>query len=520
MCIIIPATFPEQGRMENLYRNSICLITPPSNFLVDERVFVNLGILKVAAVLEQSGYDVEVLDFSGIHDYAPSLHNQLMSSGCRTFGITGTTPQMPDVINIARQIRAVLPGARIILGGPHITLALSSAKKELSRGIIGRATKAFNSLKTCFDVLVSGDGEKAIFEALREDAPQLIDANDHHSLLFLSSNDFNALPFPARHLIDLPSYRYSIDGAPATSIIGQLGCPFTCAFCGGRDSPSHRMVRIRTVDSIIDEIRMLYETCGFTGFKFYDDELNVNPHFTELLDRLITLQVQLGVRFHFRGFVRAELFNERQAKAMLQAGFRWILSGIESGSPRMLENMNARAGREENLRFIETAHKHGLMVKALMSIGHPGESHKTIDETRDWLQKAAPDDFDITLITPYPGSAYYDRSAPVLENPDMWVYTAPLTGDKLYCPEIDYTQTSVYYNGNPYRRNPVFTATDHLTSKDLLKLRNELEHDLRAALGTPYNASGDTLHYFDHSMGQTGGLPEHILKTRHVSLVA
>ena len=33
----------------------ICLITPPSIFLLDERVFMTLGILKVAAVLEQAG---------------------------------------------------------------------------------------------------------------------------------------------------------------------------------------------------------------------------------------------------------------------------------------------------------------------------------------------------------------------------------------------------------------------------------------------------------------------------------
>ncbi len=31
----------------------ICLIIPPSPFLLDERVFVQLGILKIASVLEQ-----------------------------------------------------------------------------------------------------------------------------------------------------------------------------------------------------------------------------------------------------------------------------------------------------------------------------------------------------------------------------------------------------------------------------------------------------------------------------------
>ena len=38
----------------------ICLLIPPSLFLLDERVFMSLGILKVAAVLEQEGVGVEV----------------------------------------------------------------------------------------------------------------------------------------------------------------------------------------------------------------------------------------------------------------------------------------------------------------------------------------------------------------------------------------------------------------------------------------------------------------------------
>ena len=47
----------------------ICLIIPPSPFLLDERVFMHIGILKVAAVLEQRGYGVDVLDLAGIENY-------------------------------------------------------------------------------------------------------------------------------------------------------------------------------------------------------------------------------------------------------------------------------------------------------------------------------------------------------------------------------------------------------------------------------------------------------------------
>ncbi len=45
---------------------SITLITPPSAFLLDERVFVSLGILKVAAILQQAGHSVDLLDLSGV----------------------------------------------------------------------------------------------------------------------------------------------------------------------------------------------------------------------------------------------------------------------------------------------------------------------------------------------------------------------------------------------------------------------------------------------------------------------
>ena len=64
---------------------------------------------------------------------------------------------------------------------------------------------------------------------------------------------------------------------------------------------------------------------------------------------------------------------------MSEAGFRWILTGFESGSPRILRNINKRATMQENTRCVEIARRHNLKVKALMSIGHPGESRENGD---------------------------------------------------------------------------------------------------------------------------------------------
>ena len=137
----------------------ICLITPPSIFLLDERVFMTLGILKVAAVLEKAGIEVEMLDLSGVENYEEVVQDHAAGSSTTCYGITATTPQMPAATKVYRTLRAVKPGARIILGGPHVTLIHAAYKFEQKRGTTGRAMSAYRLLEEMFDVLVVGDGE-------------------------------------------------------------------------------------------------------------------------------------------------------------------------------------------------------------------------------------------------------------------------------------------------------------------------------------------------------------------------
>ncbi|QTD53803.1 B12-binding domain-containing radical SAM protein [Sulfidibacter corallicola] len=492
----------------------VCLVIPPSIFLLDERVFVNLGILKVAAMLEQGGIRVAVLDLSGIENYQDVVRDFIATVGAPVYGITSTTPQMPQTSRVVDCIRQHQPDARLVLGGPHVTLVHTAYKKEHRQGVEGRATRGFATLREMFDVLVCGDGEDAIFEAIQPDSPPLIDANDKKSPLFMSNGRYNATPFPARHLVDLGSYRYKIDGFPATSLIAQLGCPFACGFCGGREAPFLRKIRTRTTESIVREVEQIHRTYGYTGFMFYDDELNVNPKMTELMDELTRLQKSLGVEFRLRGFVKAELFTAVQAEAMFRAGFRWLLSGFESGAPRILANMNKKATREDNARCLAIAREAGIKVKALMSIGHPGESAETVAQTQQWLLDTKPDDFDVTIITTYPGTPYYDHAVPLAGKEGVYVYTMPKTGDRLYGLEIDYNRVSDYYKGDPDGGYRAYVYTDDLSSEALVDLRGAMESEVRASLGIPFNPAQGALRY-EHSMGQMGPgtLPTSILRS-------
>ena len=486
----------------------VCLITPPSIFLLDERVFMTLGILKVAAVLEQAGVEVEMLDLSGVENYEEVVRDHVRSGSVTCYGLTATTPQMPAATKIYRAIRALNPAARIILGGPHVTLIHAAYKFEQKREMSGRATTAYRLLEGMFDVLVVGDGEMAVFDALKENPPKLVDGDDPKSDLFLNNQKLTELPFPARHLIDVDSYQYTIDGVRALSMIAQLGCPFGCGFCGGRMSPFLRRIRMRTSENIVQEMVQLYKAYGVTGFMLYDDELNVNPKIVELMDLIAKAQRDLGVEFRLRGFIKAELFTDQQAEAMYQAGFRWILIGFESGHERILTNIQKKASQADNTRAMDIANRHHLKVKALMSIGHPGESEETVKATRDWLLAVKPADFDATVITTYPGTPYFDEA--VETKPGVWTYTYPKTGDRLHSLEVDYREVAEYYKGVPGEYTS-YVYTDHLSAEELVKQRDWLEADVRKKLGIPYNTAAPAVRY-EHSMGQ-GVIPANILRS-------
>lgn len=486
------------------------LVIPPSVFLMDERVFVSLGILKVAAALEQAKHTVSVVDLSGVQNYCAAFENYLVTTRDDVIGFTVTTPQLPAALALARLARSKRPDMRLIAGGPHITLTHSASKLEAKQGRedSGRATASMALLQATFDVLCAGDGEIAVLTAITPSSPSLVDGDDRKGDFFMTNGIYEATPLPARHLVDLRAYRYAIDGHSATNLIAQLGCPFSCGFCGGRHSNSLRVTRTRSIESIVAELEFLHKNYGYTGFMFYDDELNVNKSLVELMNAVSDLQERLGVEFRLRGFVKAELLNSAQAHAMHHAGFRWLLCGFEAADSRILQNIKKRATLTDNIRAVEIAKRHGLRVKALMSVGHPGESPETVAAIGEWLIEMAVDDFDCTIITTYPGTPYYDLSVPHNTLAGVWTYTAE-SGDRLHARPVDLSTTADYYKGTPgeYR---AYVFTDYLSSEELVAGRDEVESRVRNGLGIPFNLARAAIHY-DHSMGQ--GLPPTILRT-------
>jgi len=243
---------------------------------------------------------------------------------------------------------------------------------------------------------------------------------------------------------------------------------------------------------------------------FYDDELNINRGMIKLMDKIAEYQAKNNVEFRLRGFVKAELFNEEQAKAMRRAGFRWLLTGFESGDSRILKNIKKNATIDDNTRCVEIAKNNGLKVKALMSVGHAGESHQSIENTKNWLLKVQPEEFDCTVITTYPGSPYFDDAR---STEGIYVYEEKSNGDRLYQTSIDYLKELDYYKGDPDGGYVSYVWTDHISAQEIVKERDRLEKEVREKLNIPFNRSHPGIVY-EHSMGMGNvQIPNHIFRS-------
>jgi radical SAM superfamily enzyme YgiQ (UPF0313 family) len=228
-----------------------------------------------------------------------------------------------------------------------------------------------------------------------------------------------------------------------------------------------------------------------------------------LLNRTYQLQQELGVEFQLRGFVKAELFTEVQAEAMVRAGFRWLLCGFEGANKRILQNIDKIATVDDNTNAVRIAQKYGLKVKALMSIGHPGESSESILDVRDWLIDMKVDDFDCTVITTYPGTPYYDLAVLTDPGKGVWTYTHKKSGDRLHAFDLDFTVTPDYYKGDPNGGYRSYVFTDYLSPEEIVRLRDQVEREVRETLSIPFYPSEAALRY-EHSMGQ--GLPAQLFR--------
>ena len=404
--------------MTNL-NSDITLINPPSPFLINDSVFPSLGILYIASVLKNKGYSVNFIDLANSSNWRDRIKKIDTKYVCTT----GTTPHFSILKEISDIIRKNSNGVKLIVGGPHATIAPES-------------------LTSYYDTVVLNEGENVIEDALFTNK-NIIDGG--------IVQDLNTIPFPARELINFDNYKFIIDNKKAAHLILSRGCPYSCAYCC---KVSQKKLRFRSVSNAIDEIRSLKDNLGIDRLMFFDDTFTLNKKFVRDFCKELT-----PLNMKWRCFVRSNTVNKELLELMKSAGCVELGVGVESGSQQILNNVNKQTKVKDNTELVKLCKDLGVLFKAFIIIGLPGENENTFQETRKWLLDNRPDKYSIFVFTPYKGS-------PIGDNPENYDIEFVNDYDKSWWGGKQKDQTSL-------------SRTSVLSGDRIVELRNGLLKELK-----------------------------------------
>lgn len=415
----------------------VCLLDSPSWLLFNPLSFLHLGILYLAGSLREAGHDVKVLDCHQITSWDKSNkrliihHDQL--EPCDVLGISATTAN----VHWGKQLAKAWPAKVKVLGGSHATYIANGPHQQYKR------PHYFEG----FDFLMLGESENAFVEFAdgwdKGDVSTVPSLGWFNEFGMLQTNPpavlpaVNSLPGPAFDLWPTPFYRgrfttSDYDGHGGQGMTAQLftarGCPYGCRFC----ADARTKIREESYEQIERQARELAEL-GVTCVRIYDDVLTIKA---DRCRRIADIMQAHGL--WFRGNTRvnltdASLFHYLASKGCVELGF-----GVEHGSARMLKAMDKGTTPDKNTLGIRMCQDAGMVAKAYLLAGFPGETLESLEEMEQWLLETKPDACSWNLFQPYPGSD-------VWINPSRYGITLPVNAfDKFWQTGDEVTEESVY----------------------------------------------------------------------------
>jgi len=410
------------------------------------------GLAHVASSLLSNGYEVEVFDIYANRWNRNEVLKKIKDFDCDVVGITAMSTQYSYVKWLAKELAK----------HTHATMILGGLLATYSHEIVLNHTK--------ISVCILGEGELTIVDLLKnmERLDQVAGIAYKQNGRIVQNqpreyiDDLDSLPRPAYHLFPMDIYtktKFYIHD-PSTKIfkrrstfktMGVLtgrGCPYNCNFC----SKSFKSLRLKSVNSIIKEIKYLREEYGIEGVHFIDELLVINKtRAYELVEQLSLLNL------NWDGQARVNTVDYNLLREMKNAGCVAIGFGIESGSNKILKNMNKCITVEQSEQAIKDAQKAGLHIKVQLVLGYPGENRDTITETVEFFNKIKHPGRKFSLVLPLPGSSLYDEA----------LRRNLIKDEEKYLTQI--------YDGYGSGRYPVVINFTGLTTEEIYRLKTDAE---------------------------------------------
>ncbi len=388
-----------------------------------------LGLLYVVAcarAFAKGDYDfkvanVEMLDGGEaelraiIKDYAPGV-----------VGLSAVTAEAQNAARWAAFVKSNFPDAKVILGGPHVTMYPDAMRNpDFDYGIRG---EGFLSAPALLDAIVQGADVSQV--------PGLVAAKRDGTLVMNEERaveNLDDLPFPAWDAIDANPYSqrsnfslFYAHGRRYASAITSLGCPYSCAFC-------HRIfgkkARLMSADRVLRNFFWLKEAFGAKEIVIVDDIFNIDrKRMLEIFEGLISAGSPLALSFP--NAIRGDIMDDRSIEAMARAGTYYCMVSIETASERLQKLISKNLDVAKTVKTLEKMDAEGIITGSFFMLGLPGETEEEMLATIELAKHPALDYPRFFAAIPQPGTKMRELAeklgkAPVEKGFSDYFYSKP-----------------------------------------------------------------------------------------------
>ncbi|MEV4158873.1 RiPP maturation radical SAM C-methyltransferase [Nonomuraea dietziae] len=299
--------------------------------------------------------------------FIESAVTEVLASEPDVVGFTSTFMQNVPSLALARRLKELRPGLRVVFGGANCDGPMGHALHRNHRFV---------------DFVVRGEGEE-VFPALLDRIVSGEGVSDVPGLCWWDGERSMANPQPTRSVApgkipipDFDGWRDALESSPLREYVSpelvvesSRGCwwgeKHHCTFCGLNGSLM--AFRSKPADQFWTELHTLVERYQILDVAMVDNIFDMT-YLKTLLPRLAAADWDLRIHYEIKSNMRAD-----QLAALHAGGIVLVQPGIESLNSRVLKIMDKGVDGATNVRVLRDCEDHHMTVDWNYLYGFPGE---------------------------------------------------------------------------------------------------------------------------------------------------
>lgn len=367
-------------------------------------VYYPLWLSYAAGVLDEKGYSIQIIDAP-----ARCLKKKETLAMIKVFNpelivIDTSTGSIINDLGFTKKIKEELPGVKTCLVGTHVSATVKEILPKNSGFIDFIARHEYDY--TIPELAEAIEGKREISDVLGISYCKDGKLIENENRPYIENLD--ELPFVSKvykKYLNYKDYFYAHVSYPTVSIFSSRGCPSQCIYCMYSQVMFGKKYRKRSAQNMFEEIK--YITKEFPDVKeilIDDDNFSVDQKNVQDFCRLM---IEHKIKLKWVVECRVNLTYETMM-LMRKAGCRLIVTGYESGSQKILDNMHKGITLEQSRKFNDAAKKAHMRVHGCFMVGNPGETRETMLETLKFAKSLTMDTVQFFPLMVYPGTEAYE----------------------------------------------------------------------------------------------------------------